>query len=182
MRSIAALVLAAATIACGTSPASVRPSTTYDAYNYVVSIPDDLGLSPISSDPETVWLTGPKFFTRSKPAATLNIRVGQLDPAKVALAKSDAEVAMELATENLSAVSATVVTAPTAVELPAGAGVTAEAKKQDVTVSVVYLVSGERGASFTATGLTLADVVAVARTFGFRDPPGDPLRPPSRSP
>jgi hypothetical protein len=175
-RRIGIFLLALGLAACA-SPA--RPGTTYEVNNYSVTIPDDLGLTlPSYADPEVVWLTGPRNLSRSEPDnALLDIAIKPLDPAKV-----EGDPTLQAATAAIDFVKPEKVTGPTSRSIAAGQATTVEATAGGGLFSAIYHARGEWMVIFTGSNIPLADLIDVAESFKWRDPPGDPIHPPSLAP
>ena len=168
--TLAAAVVAAA---CGSS----RPVTRYEVWNWSVAIPDDLNVLPAVTDPDTIWATGPLFITSEDVAGrTLHIRVQ--DQAE----GSEGETALSILQAVTDEADAEEKGPVTPHRFPAGAGAMVHAVRLGLDLDVIYIVARGQLVSITASEMTPADVQFIADSFAFRDPPGDPLHPPSRAP
>lgn len=171
-----AIIVALAVVVAAGCAAQARPATRYDAWNWWVSIPDDLGLAPSNRDADAVWLAGPQILTGSESSSTMTIRVTQLNAPG-----TDEEIVMAAARDAASSSGVEDVTEPRSRTFPAGAGSFFEARRGDSTFAIVYLFRDDTLVVFAASDLPLAEVEAIATPFRFREPPGDPLHPPSPS-
>jgi hypothetical protein len=175
-RTLILLLVALAFSACA---APARPGTTYEVNNYSVTVPNDLGLTlPGYVDPETVWLTGPRNLSRTKPDnALIDIKVTPIDPAAF-----EGDPMMQAATAAVEFIEPEQLTGPTSRSIPAGPAVAVELTADGGLISAIYHVRGDWMVIFTGSNIPLADLTAVAESFRWRDPPGDAINPPSLAP
>jgi len=166
------VVITVAIVGCGQSS---RAATTYDTWQYTVSIPNDLGVTPLNQDPAYVWAHPDVTFSTKTTAIQFDFQVKQAPicdgPAMLALAttlKNRSSVAT-----GSEPVQMTFGTAP-------GAAFTRTATGIDLTFAVAC--SGRSSVIALASGLKLADMQAILATFRFRDPSGDPAHPPTAGP
>lgn len=167
------VLLAVLVAACGPS----RPATRYDVWNWSIAIPDDLGVRP-ANDPADIWKNGPLLIMATDGSARL---VGvHVEP--LAERTSTADTALELLQEVAAGADAEEIGPVTPRRFPVGDGAVVHAVRLGLDLDIVYIVG--RGLLITVSGseMTPADVLFIADSFAFRDPPGDPLSPPPAAP
>jgi hypothetical protein len=93
---------------------------------------------------------------------------------------SGEETALVSARRAIELASPDEVAGPSARPFAAGVGAVFHATKAGHAFDAVYLYRDRVIVSFVLSGATADDVLAIADSFRFRDPPGDPLTPPSQ--
>jgi hypothetical protein len=123
-----------------------------------------------------IWKTTPLEFDRDNvglPALIISVATATADDSGKDAALVSARRAIELASPDE-------VAGPTPHPFAAGSGAVFHATKDGRSYDAVYLYRDQAIVSFVLSGATPADVLAIADSFRFRDPPGDPLTPPSQ--
>jgi hypothetical protein len=167
------VLLAVVVAACAAS----RPATRYEVWNWSIAIPDDLGVRPVNNADE-IWRDGPLFITADDGSARIvGVRVTPLDEDG-----GDAETAVELLEAVAAEADSEEIGPVTGRHFPAGDGAVVHAIRLGLALDVVYIVARGHLIIVTTSEMTPADVLFIADSFEFRDPPGDPLDPPSNAP
>jgi hypothetical protein len=169
-------VLLAASIVVAACAAPARRTTVYETFQYTVAVPDDLRLKPATPDLDVIWRTTPLEFDRADegvPALIISVATATVESTGEETALVSARRAIELASPDE-------VAGPTAHPFAAGPGAVFHATMDGLPFDAVYLYRDRVIVSFVLSGAAPADVLAIADSFRFRDPPGDSLSPPSQ--
>jgi hypothetical protein len=167
------VLLAVLVAACAPS----RPATRYEVWSWSIAIPDDLGVTP-ANDRDGIWKQGPLLITGGAGAARLlGVRVQPLSERT-----STADTALEILEEVAAGADSEEIGPVTPRRFPVGEGAVVHAVRLGLDLDIVYIVARGQLITVTASEMTPADVLFVADSFAFRDPPGDPLSPPPAAP
>ena len=160
--------------ACGTSATAPAGATTYETYLYSVSIPVEFGIAPLNDDPAYLWANPQTRYLGDTSSRSIGFDV---EPAPGCTARQLRSYALDARARNRMADKSELVE----VDLPFGIGAWFSGMAGLEPAAILFACDGTSLVTAFAIGLTPEQVDAVVTTFAFREPPGDPLRPPPRS-
>lgn len=168
----AALVIVGLLVAaCGPPAAPAVPRSTYDSHAWSVSIPDDLGLTPIAGDPDAIWISPSIMFIETGASKrSLALQVFDLESLSCDQARMTA-----WATSLRERLKYPESSAPVDLRVDRGFGGVFTGRPFDLDSSVIVACEGRNVISMLGMGLDRAQLEGIFRTFTWRVPPGNPL-------
>ena len=176
MAGLGAAILAFGVLvgACGSTAAPAAPSaprTTYDSHAWSVSLPDDLGLTPINRDPDAIWispsimLTGTGESKRNLAFQVFDLETLSCDQVRMTAWATSLRDRLTYPESN----------APVDLPVDRGFGSVFTGRPFDLDSTVIVACEGRNVINMLGMGLDRSQLEGVFRTFTWRVPRGDPL-------
>lgn len=157
--------------ACGGAATPSVPRTTYDSHAWSVSIPDDLGLTPVDGDPDRIWISPSIMFTGTgEPKRNLAFQVFDLETLSCDQARMTA-----WATSLGDRLKYPESSAPVDLRVDRGFGSVFTGRLFDLDSSVIVACEGRNVINMLGMGLDRVQLEGILRSFTWRVPRGNPL-------